>query len=138
MSVLTYIDGVPLYSTINEALEWAGTKGISDYHVHKYESATGYMGGKDRKQASIYPGDSPRKEKRKSVVTRPRGNRIIYFASGETHHSANSNHRPQAKQSPWPGCTDPLALNYEPLATIDDGSCIYPSGPCGGGSATDS
>lgn len=23
------------------------------------------------------------------------------------------------------GCTDPLALNYNPIATIDDGSCIY-------------
>ena len=25
-----------------------------------------------------------------------------------------------------PGCTDPLAENYNPKATIDDGSCIYP------------
>tara|TARA_Y100001978_G_scaffold28776_1_gene24622 strand:+ start:1261 stop:3414 length:2154 start_codon:yes stop_codon:yes gene_type:complete len=25
-----------------------------------------------------------------------------------------------------PGCTDPLAENYNPEATIDDGSCIYP------------
>jgi len=24
------------------------------------------------------------------------------------------------------GCTDPTALNYNPLATIDNGSCIYP------------
>ena len=24
-----------------------------------------------------------------------------------------------------PGCTDPTALNYDPLATIDDGSCTY-------------
>ena len=24
-----------------------------------------------------------------------------------------------------PGCTDPLALNYNPLATVDDGSCTY-------------
>ena len=23
------------------------------------------------------------------------------------------------------GCTDPLACNYNPLATVDDGSCIY-------------
>ena len=27
------------------------------------------------------------------------------------------------------GCTDPLALNYNPNATTDDGSCIYPE-PC--------
>ncbi len=25
-----------------------------------------------------------------------------------------------------PGCTDPNALNFDPMATIDDGSCIYP------------
>ena len=25
------------------------------------------------------------------------------------------------------GCTDPTAENYNPLATVDDGSCIYPS-----------
>ena len=34
-----------------------------------------------------------------------------------------------------PGCTDPGALNYNPLATFDDGSCIYsqqnPSDPIG-------
>ncbi len=24
------------------------------------------------------------------------------------------------------GCTDPLALNYNPMATSDDGSCLYP------------
>ncbi len=23
------------------------------------------------------------------------------------------------------GCTDPLASNYNPAATIDDGSCLY-------------
>ena len=23
------------------------------------------------------------------------------------------------------GCTNPLALNYNPLATVDDGSCVY-------------
>jgi len=28
---------------------------------------------------------------------------------------------------PIPGCTDPLALNYDANATIDDGSCIYTS-----------
>ena len=25
-----------------------------------------------------------------------------------------------------PGCTDPLACNYDPSATVDDGSCAYP------------
>jgi hypothetical protein len=26
-----------------------------------------------------------------------------------------------------PGCTDPLAINFDPLATMDDGSCVYPA-----------
>ena len=29
------------------------------------------------------------------------------------------------------GCTDPEALNFDPIATIDDGSCLYPGGNCG-------
>ena len=28
------------------------------------------------------------------------------------------------------GCTDPLACNYDDLATIDDGNCWYPSYGC--------
>tara|TARA_R110000824_G_scaffold180773_2_gene361260 strand:+ start:1163 stop:4381 length:3219 start_codon:yes stop_codon:yes gene_type:complete len=31
---------------------------------------------------------------------------------------------------PSTGCTDPNALNFDPTATLDDGSCTYP--PCGG------
>ena len=27
---------------------------------------------------------------------------------------------------PMPGCTDPIAINYNPSATVDDGSCLYP------------
>ena len=32
----------------------------------------------------------------------------------------------RCNQDIW-GCTDPTALNYDPLATIDDGSCILPN-----------
>jgi len=39
------------------------------------------------------------------------------------------------------GCTDPVATNYNALATIDDGSCVYPPptppcATCGGSSGT--
>jgi hypothetical protein len=27
------------------------------------------------------------------------------------------------------GCTDPIATNFNPLATVDDGSCVYPAAP---------
>ena len=28
------------------------------------------------------------------------------------------------------GCTDPTALNYNSEATLDDNSCVYPENPC--------
>ena len=31
------------------------------------------------------------------------------------------------------GCMNPLACNYNPLATVDDGSCILPGSPCNDG-----
>ena len=31
------------------------------------------------------------------------------------------------QSSSLPGCTDPTASNYDPLATIDDGTCTYPN-----------
>ena len=33
-------------------------------------------------------------------------------------------------QGVGPGCMDPMALNYNPLANSDDGSCIYPTEGC--------
>lgn len=32
-----------------------------------------------------------------------------------------------------PGCTDPLACNYNPLATQNNGTCLYPGSPCDDG-----
>ena len=32
------------------------------------------------------------------------------------------------QEAPIPGCTDPNATNYDPLANYDDGSCTYVSG----------
>ena len=33
-----------------------------------------------------------------------------------------------------PGCCDPTAINFDPLATCDDGSCLYTGGGGGGSS----
>ena len=32
-------------------------------------------------------------------------------------------------EGPITGCTDPLACTYNPLASVDDGSCVYPGDP---------
>ena len=34
-----------------------------------------------------------------------------------------------APPAPIPGCTDPTASNYNPLATVSDGSCVYAPPP---------
>ena len=119
MSVLTYMSGVPLYSTINEALEWARFKGISNYHVHKYESVAGYMGGKDCKQASMYPGDLPIKEKIRLGYTPKIGSRVISIADGETSEYVAT--RYPTKKSTF------LSLAKPPPSRLIPRSIIQPS-----------
>lgn len=34
---------------------------------------------------------------------------------------------------PIPGCTNPAACNYNPLANVDDNSCLFPGSPCDDG-----
>ena len=45
MALLTMIGGVPLYSTVAEALAYAAANGLSGYHTHVYQGQVGYMGG---------------------------------------------------------------------------------------------
>jgi len=45
MSVITNIAGVPLFSTVQEALSWGASRSLSGYHVHFFQSQRGYMGG---------------------------------------------------------------------------------------------
>ena len=52
MSLLTNIAGVPLYSTIQEALAWAKVNGLYGYHLHTWRSLQGYMGGVNHLQAT--------------------------------------------------------------------------------------
>ena len=52
MSLLTNIDGVPLFSTIQEALDWGALYGITGYHTHIFQGQIGYMGGANHAQAT--------------------------------------------------------------------------------------
>ena len=49
--ILTTIDGVPLYSTVEEALQWASSRNLTGYHTHDYQGQVGYMGGFDHSNA---------------------------------------------------------------------------------------
>jgi len=50
MSLLTTIDQVPLYTTIEEALIWGTQYNITGYHTHVYNGVTGYMPGENHEQ----------------------------------------------------------------------------------------
>ena len=53
MSILTNIDGVPLFSTLAEALAFATANGLSGYHTHVYNGQLGYMGGATHVEATM-------------------------------------------------------------------------------------
>ena len=50
--MLTTIDGIPLYSTIAEAVQWASSRGLTGYHTHTHQGQTGYMGGYNHTNAT--------------------------------------------------------------------------------------
>ena len=55
MSLIVNIAGVPLFTTIQEALAWATANGLSGYHIHNWQGQTGYMGGANHLQATSLP-----------------------------------------------------------------------------------
>ena len=55
MSIITKIDGIPLFSTQQEASQWAILHGLSGYHTHAYNKRIGYMGGVDHSRAMSTP-----------------------------------------------------------------------------------
>tara|TARA_R110002153_G_C12994937_1_gene464377 strand:- start:323 stop:544 length:222 start_codon:yes stop_codon:yes gene_type:complete len=58
MSVIGTIAGVPLFSTIQEALAWATANGLTGYHAHSLQGEMGYMGGANHQQATGMPLNS--------------------------------------------------------------------------------
>jgi len=45
MTLITLIDNIPLYSSVEEAETWGSQYGLQGYHTHNYVAVTGYMGG---------------------------------------------------------------------------------------------
>ena len=83
MSILTYINKVPLYTSINEALEWGGYNGVQGYHIHKHTSVTGYMGGKNHGLIPLKTRDLPIKIKQKPGYRPTIGSTVITIANGK-------------------------------------------------------
>tara|TARA_Y100000310_G_C20141629_1_gene560546 strand:- start:35 stop:304 length:270 start_codon:yes stop_codon:yes gene_type:complete len=55
MAVITTIAGIPLYTTVQEAIAWGRANGLSGYHTHSWQGQTGYMGGVNHLQATGLP-----------------------------------------------------------------------------------
>ena len=51
-NILTYISGVPLFRTIQQALAYGQQVGLNGYHTHVFQGVTGYMAGFDHTDAS--------------------------------------------------------------------------------------
>ena len=45
MTLITLIDNIPLYSSVEEAETWGSQYGLQGYHTHNHVAVTGYMGG---------------------------------------------------------------------------------------------
>ena len=89
MSILTYINKVPLYTSIDEAVRWAKHNNILNatglnYHPHKYMSVTGYMGGKLHGATPLRLKDLPVKTKSKPGYRPKIGSRIISTIAGKS------------------------------------------------------
>ena len=53
MSLITHIDGIPLYTTLAEAELWAEQYGLTGYHEHEVLGQLGYMGGNNHVEIQI-------------------------------------------------------------------------------------
>ena len=58
MAILTTIGGVPLFTTLQEALAWASANRLNGYHTHNWQGQVGYMGGANHLQATGLPVNS--------------------------------------------------------------------------------
>ena len=50
-NILTFINEVPLFRTLQSALEYGQSVGLEGYHTHVFSNITGYMAGIDHNQA---------------------------------------------------------------------------------------
>ena len=52
-NILTTIDGIPLFRTIQDALQYGQDNGLVGYHEHTFQGVVGYMAGFDHTSASL-------------------------------------------------------------------------------------
>ena len=74
MSLLTTIDRMPLFSTIEEAIAWGAQRGLVGYHTHEFGGVTGYMAGTTHGQSGSSAQGAPANNTNNNTNNMPAGN----------------------------------------------------------------
>ena len=53
MSLIALLDGIPLYSTKEDAIAWGESLGITGLHTHVFQGQTGYMAGENHQDIEL-------------------------------------------------------------------------------------
>ena len=51
LKIITYINNIPLYSKVKDAIDWGRQYGLEGYHEHTYKGMVGYMAGESHEQS---------------------------------------------------------------------------------------
>jgi len=89
MALLTRINGIPLYSTVNEALAYAEAEGLQGYHTHRYKNIVGYMGGVTHEKSKQSSGNLSTQQQQQ-VVAQQRLPQSLQTTSSYTNTTTTS------------------------------------------------
>jgi len=152
-NILTNINGVPLFKTIAQALQYGQGIGLSGYHTHVFQGVTGYMAGFTHDQVlqptiqqavskkintfSIDDSDlTTAKSKRKFTITGDIGSKfimqVIQKSSSSSVFEKYYNFKTNLFETPSLGLNIDNFLKQELQSTSFNSSILFPSGTSGG------
>ena len=107
MALLTIINGIPLYSTVNEALAYAEAENLQGYHTHRYKNIVGYMGGVTHEKSKQSSGNLL-VEQQQQVVAQQRLPQSLQTTSSytTTTTTTTTTPAPSARSAPLIGASE--------------------------------
>jgi len=131
VSFIGKIDGVPVYSTIDEAVVFGSQFGLQGYHEHILKGVKGYMGGVDHKDIKVAMQNGVTNFLPKNAL---KGGNYITDASIRDQYIANQNiNKPNLtptqvlKQSQQPATPKSMAAAMPPPPSPYDNIPFYGS-----------
>ena len=99
MALLTRINGIPLFSTVNEALAYAEAEGLQGYHTHRYKNIVGYMGGVTHEKSKQSSGNLSTPQQQQTTTQQQLPQNIQTTSSYTTQSTAASTSTSSASSS---------------------------------------